>query len=193
VIFMNLSWLEWLGVLEIIQLAILFGMCVLFWMFGHTFRGGKEDETDSRYYVHGVVGPEPGAESGLDVEHTCGYSLGSLVDKLASRRIGHEREPDAGGVRDYRRLTPVERGILSDYCYGDLRFPCPTKPTLDQLDELRERSDADRAARRAGQTGERGVVNKPILKIRSSGASSPGHSTFVRLGVDKPHGSRNER
>ena len=187
-----MNWLEWLGVLEIIQLGIIAVMGLLFWMSGKVLRGGKEDEKGSRYWIHNVVGPEPLSSSGVGAEHVCGYSLGSTVDKLARRRDEHEEEVYSGTVRNYGKLTPVERQILADHRLRHGRYDYPPSGPLDGINELRERSDTDRAATRAGQTCKRGMGDEPYEPDRTERSILEGTKAGRCLGVVKPHSYRSE-
>jgi hypothetical protein len=209
-----MNWLEWLGALEIIQLAIIFGMCGLFWLYGNRLRGGKKDETDSRYCVHGVVGPDPydacfgptvatGAECSerklqkfrngiMGMECGCEDPVDPTVDKLASRRSEPKGEPDPGGVRAIHPWAGRSDAILNYDPRERLGLPYPAVAPLDRIDQLRERADTERAKRRARQTDTGGVVNEPDVPNRTVRSTLEGTKAGRPLGVDKPHGNRGE-
>ena len=176
-----MNWLEWLGVLEIIQLAIIFGICVLFWMFGNAFRGGKEDETDSRYYVHGVIGPEFRDVSGVEVEHGRECDVDPASALMARRRVESSRTTDYPfGVPD-GRITANQVLLLADHRLRHGGYDHSPDPAFYIIDKLRERADADRAARRARQASAGGVGNGADIAAPSGRPAMAGDAAHSDL------------
>lgn len=136
--------------------------------------GGKGYGKGSRYYIHGLIGPDSTFEfvygSRVDLERGHELAPDAADDQLARRRIESSEFTEASYGRPNRRVTATEVTILADDRLRHGRYDHPPTGPFCGIDELREGPDTDRAATRAGQACVVGVDNaadEPDRTVRS--------------------------